>query len=140
MKKDNTYYIELEARHGADNYEPLPVGLGRGKGVYFWDVEGQKYFDFLSAYSSVNPGHHPPAIVRALTDQASRLSLVSRAFHSDQLGIYSQDITEMFGYDKILPMNSGAEAVETAIKIRSAERRVGRERGHGRTARRHTRR
>jgi len=117
MKKDNTYYIELEARHGAHNYEPLPVVLERGKGVYLWDVEGKKYLDFLSAYSAVNQGHNHPAIVRALTDQASRLSLVSRAFHSDQLGIYSQYITEMFGYDKILPMNSGAEAVETAIKI-----------------------
>src|SRR5690625_6961464 len=92
MKKDNTYYIELEARHGAHNYEPLPVVLERGKGVYLWDVEGKKYLDFLSAYSAVNQGHKHPAIVRALTDQASRLSLVSRAFHSDQLGIYSQYI------------------------------------------------
>lgn len=117
MIKDNNYYIELESKHGAHNYEPLPVVLEKGEGVFLWDVEGKKYLDFLSAYSAVNQGHNHPAIVRALTDQVSRLSLVSRAFHSDQLGVYSQYITQMFGYDKVLPMNSGAEAVETAIKI-----------------------
>lgn len=117
MKGKNKYFIELEARHGAHNYHPLPVVLHKGRGVHVWDVEGNRYLDFLSAYSAVNQGHNHPHIVKAMTDQASELSLVSRAFHSDQLGIYTQYITELFGYDKVLPMNSGAEAVETAIKL-----------------------
>src|SRR5699024_4738292 len=117
MKGKNKYFIELEARHGAHNYHPLPVVLHKGRGVHVWDVEGNRYLDFLSAYSAVNQGHNHPHIVKAMTDQASELSLVSRAFHSDQLGIYTQYITALFGYDKVLPMNSGAEAVETAIKL-----------------------
>lgn len=114
---NNQYFIELEARHGAHNYQPLPVVLQKGKGVHVWDVEGKQYLDFLSAYSAVNQGHNHPHIVRAMTEQLQRLSLVSRAFHSDQLGLYTEYITQLFGYDKVLPMNSGAEAVETAIKL-----------------------
>src|SRR5690625_6821057 len=96
MKKDNTYYIELEARHGAHNYEPLPVVLERGKGVYLWDVEGKKYLDFLSAYSAVNQGHNHPAIVRALTDQASRLSLVSRALDRKSTRLNSSHVANSY--------------------------------------------
>ncbi len=109
--------IALEDKHGAHNYHPLPVVLSRGEGVYVWDVEGKRYFDFLSAYSAVNQGHCHPKIVKALTDQAETLALTSRAFHNDVLGIYEKFITELFGYDKVLPMNTGAEAVETAIKL-----------------------
>lgn len=110
-------YMQLEDKHGAHNYHPLPVVLTRGEGVYVWDVEGKKYFDFLSAYSAVNQGHCHPRIVGALVDQARRLALVSRAFYSDKLGIYEKFITELFGYDKVLPMNTGAEGVETAVKL-----------------------
>ncbi len=111
------YFIDLENQYGAHNYHPLPVVLKKGKGVFVWDVEGKKYYDFLSAYSAVNQGHCHPKIIQALTDQAQRLTLTSRAFHSEQLAIFAQFITEYFGYDKVLPMNSGAEAVETALKL-----------------------
>lgn len=109
--------IELETKHGAHNYHPLPVVLERGDGVYLWDVDGKKYYDFLSAYSAVNQGHCHPHIIGALTEQAKKLTLTSRAFHSDMLGKYEEFITNYFGFDKVLPMNTGAEAVETAIKI-----------------------
>lgn len=109
--------IALEDKYGAHNYHPLPVVLSRGEGVYVWDVEGKKYFDFLSAYSAVNQGHCHPKIVNALMDQAQTLTLTSRAFYNDVLGQYEKFITEYFGYDKVLPMNTGAEAVETAIKL-----------------------
>lgn len=110
-------FIELEEKYGAHNYHPLPVVLDRGEGVYVWDVEGKKYYDFLSAYSAVNQGHSHPKIVNALVDQAQKLALTSRAFYSSKLGEYEKKITELFGFDKVLPMNSGAEAVETALKI-----------------------
>jgi len=109
--------IELENKYGAHNYHPLPVVLSRGEGVYVWDAEGKKYYDFLSAYSAVNQGHSHPKIVKALVDQASTLALTSRAFYNDVLGLYEKFVTEYFGFDKVLPMNSGAEAVETAIKL-----------------------
>ncbi len=109
--------IDLENKYGAHNYHPLPVVLTRGEGVYVWDVEGKKYYDFLSAYSAVNQGHCHPKIVNAMTTQAQRLSLTSRAFHNDMLGKYEKFATEYFGFDKLLPMNTGAEAVETALKI-----------------------
>lgn len=109
--------MDLEHNYGAHNYHPLPVVLNRGEGVYVWDVEGKKYYDFLSAYSSVNQGHCHPAIVGAMKSQAETLTLTSRAFYNDQLGPYEQYITQYFGFDKVLPMNTGAEAVETAIKI-----------------------
>ena len=110
-------YIALEERYGAHNYHPLPVVLEKGKGIYVWDVDGKRYFDFLSAYSAVNQGHCHPKIVKALTDQAEKLCLTSRAFYNDCLGPYEKFATEFFGYDKLLPMNSGAEAVETALKL-----------------------
>jgi ornithine--oxo-acid transaminase len=110
-------YINLEKNYGAHNYHPLPVVLEKGEGVYVWDVEGKRYFDFLSAYSAVNQGHCHPKIVDALTEQAKKLTLTSRAFYNAELGPYEKYVTEYFGFDKILPMNSGAEAVETAIKI-----------------------
>ncbi len=106
-----------EAQYGAHNYHPLPVVLARGSGTLVWDVDGKEYFDFLSAYSAVNQGHGHPKIVQALAEQAETLALTSRAFYNDQLGSYEQKITELFGYQKVLPMNSGAEAVETAIKL-----------------------
>ncbi len=109
--------IALENKYGAHNYHPLPVVLTKGKGVYVWDVEGKKYFDFLSAYSAVNQGHSHPKIVAALTDQAQKLSLTSRAFYNDMLGKYEKYMSDYFGFDKLLPMNTGAEAVETAIKL-----------------------
>ncbi len=107
----------LENEYGAHNYHPLPVVLAKGEGVYVWDVEGKKYYDFLSAYSAINQGHGHPRIVKALKDQADQLTLTSRAFYNDKLGVYEQYATAYFGFDKLLPMNSGAEAVETAIKI-----------------------
>jgi len=110
-------YMEMESRYGAHNYHPLPVVLSRGEGVYVWDVEGKRYYDFLSAYSAVNQGHGHPKIVRALQEQAARLALTSRAFYNDKLGPYEKFITQFFGYDKVLPMNTGAEGVETAIKL-----------------------
>lgn len=110
-------YLDLEYRYGAHNYHPLPVVLERGEGVFLWDVEGHCYYDFLSGYSAVNQGHCHPQIVEALTDQAQRLTLTSRAFHSNLLGKYEQFITRYFGYDKVLPMNTGVEAGETAVKL-----------------------
>ncbi len=109
--------IELEERYGAHNYHPLPVVLSRGRGPYLWDVDGKQYYDFLSAYSAVNQGHCHPKIVNALIEQAQVLTLTSRAFYNDSLGVYEKYITEYFGYDKVLPMNSGAEADETALKL-----------------------
>lgn len=109
--------IALEDRYGAHNYHPLPVVLSRGEGVFMWDTDGKRYYDFLSAYSAVNQGHCHPKIVQALKDQAGRLTLTSRAFHNDVLGHYEQYITGLFGYDKVLPMNTGVEGGETAIKL-----------------------
>ena len=109
--------IALEEKHGAHNYHPLPVVLNRGKGVNVWDVEGKKYFDFLSAYSAVNQGHCHPKIINALKEQSDLLTLTSRAFHNDVLGQYEKYVTELFGYDKILPMNTGVEGGETALKL-----------------------
>jgi ornithine--oxo-acid transaminase len=110
-------YVELEKKYGAQNYSPLPVVLSRGQGARVWDVDGKEYLDFLSAYSAVNQGHCHPKIVKALTEQASRLALTSRAFYNDQLGHYEKWICDLFKMDRILPMNSGAEAVETALKL-----------------------
>jgi len=109
--------IEKENKYGAHNYHPLPVVLDRGEGVYVWDVDGKKYYDFLSAYSAVNQGHCHPKIVGAMVDQAQKLTLTSRAFYNDKLGNYEEYITNYFGFDKVLPMNTGAEAVETALKL-----------------------
>jgi ornithine--oxo-acid transaminase len=109
--------IQLEDQYGAHNYHPLPVVLSRGEGVHLWDVEGNRYFDFLSAYSAVNQGHCHPRIISALTEQAKKLTLTSRAFHNDILGRYEKYITQLFGYDKVLPMNTGVEGGETAIKL-----------------------
>ena len=109
--------MDREARYGAHNYHPLPVVLERGEGVYVWDTDGKRYFDFLSAYSAVNQGHCHPKIVKAMTDQAQRLALTSRAFYNNVLGEWEEYITKYFGYDKVLPMNSGAEADETALKL-----------------------
>jgi ornithine--oxo-acid transaminase len=110
-------YMDRESRFGAHNYHPIPVVLERGEGIYVWDVEGKKYFDFLSAYSAVNQGHCHPKIVKALTDQAQKLALTSRAFYNNVLGEWEEYMTKLFGYDKMLPMNSGAEADETALKL-----------------------
>jgi ornithine--oxo-acid transaminase len=109
--------IALEDKYNAHNYHPLPVVLSRGEGVYVWDVEGKRYFDFLSAYSAVNQGHCHPKIINALIEQAQKLTLTSRAFYNDRLGEYAQFITEYFGYDRVLPMNTGVEGGETAIKL-----------------------
>lgn len=109
--------MDREARYGAHNYHPLPVVLERGEGVFLWDTDGKRYYDFLSAYSAVNQGHCHPKIVKAMTDQAQKLALTSRAFYNDCLGEYEQFVTDYFGYDKVLPMNSGAEADETALKL-----------------------
>lgn len=109
--------MDREDRFGAHNYHPLPVVLERGEGIYIWDVEGRQYFDFLSAYSALNQGHNHPKIVKALTDQVQKLSLTSRAFYNNVLGEYEEFITNYFGFDKVLPMNTGAEGVETAIKL-----------------------
>ena len=110
-------YVEREKKYNAHNYESLPVVLERGKGVHLWDVEGTKYYDFLSGYSAVNQGHCHPVIIEALQKQVQKLTLTSRAFYNDVLGEYAQFITGYFGYDKVLPMNTGVEAVETAIKL-----------------------
>ncbi len=115
--KNSQYFIELEEKHGAHNYHPLPVVLDKGEGVFVWDVEGKRYYDFLSAYSAVNQGHSHPKIVDALVNQAKKLALTSRAFYNSNLGEYEKKITTLFGFDKVLPMNSGAEAVETAVKL-----------------------
>ena len=109
--------IQLEDQYGAHNYHPLPIVLSKGQGVFVWDVEGKQYFDFLSAYSAVNQGHCHPHIIEALQQQAGRLTLTSRAFHNDKLGPYEEYITRLFGYDRILPMNTGVEGGETAIKL-----------------------
>ena len=109
--------IEIEEKYGAHNYHPLPVVLAKGKGVFVWDVEGKKYFDFLSAYSAVNQGHCHPKIIKALQDQSTTLTLTSRAFHNNILGLYEKYITSLFGYDKVLPMNTGVEGGETANKL-----------------------
>lgn len=109
--------IALEDKYGAHNYHPLPVVLARGEGVYVWDVEGKKYYDFLSAYSAVNQGHCHPRIVGAMIEQAQTLTLTSRAFYNDKLGVYEEYVTKYFGFNKVLPMNTGAEAVETALKL-----------------------
>ncbi len=110
-------FIDREARYGAHNYHPLPVVLERGQGIYVWDTDGKKYFDFLSAYSAVNQGHCHPKIVKAMTDQAQKLALTSRAFYNNVLGEWEEFVTKYFGYDKVLPMNTGAEADETALKL-----------------------
>ncbi len=111
------YYIDLENQYGAHNYHPLPVVLSKGSGVFVWDVEGKKYYDFLSSYSAVNQGHCHPKIIQALAEQAQTLTLTSRAFHSEELSKFTEYITKYFGYDKVLPMNTGTEAVETALKL-----------------------
>ena len=116
-KMSSAEAIALEDKNGAHNYHPLPVVLSRGEGVYVWDVEGKKYYDFLSAYSAVNQGHCHPKIVGAMVEQAQTLTLTSRAFYNDKLGVYEQFVTNYFGFDKVLPMNTGAEAVETALKL-----------------------
>jgi ornithine--oxo-acid transaminase len=117
MTKTSNDFIQLEHEYGAHNYHPLPAVLKKGKGVFLWDVEGKKYYDFLSAYSAVNQGHCHPKIIKALRKQAKKLTLTSRAFYNDCLGKYEKYITELLGYDKVLPMNSGAEGVETALKL-----------------------
>ncbi len=111
------YFIELEEKFGAHNYHPLPVVLAKGEGVFVWDVDGKRYYDYLSGYSAVNQGHCHPKIVAAAIEQAQKLTLTSRAFHNNLLGIWEEKITTLFGFDKVLPMNSGAEAVETALKL-----------------------
>ncbi len=115
--QNSTYFIDLESRYGAHNYHPIPVVIARARGAEMWDVEGRKYFDFLSGYSAVNQGHCHPHIIKALTEQASTLTLTSRAFYNDRLGEFERYITGLLGYDKLLPMNTGAEAVETGIKL-----------------------
>ncbi|MEC8396797.1 MAG: ornithine--oxo-acid transaminase [Bacteroidota bacterium] len=117
QKSMQDYYLDLESKHGAHDYHPLPIVLAKGKGVFLWDVDGKKYYDFLSAYSAVNQGHCHPEIVGVMKEQAETLTLTSRAFHNNKLGGYMKYITEYFGFDKVLCMNTGAEGVETAIKI-----------------------
>jgi len=117
MSTNTQYYLQHEEQYGAHNYHPIPVVLSRGKGVHVWDVDGKQYYDFLSGYSAINQGHCHPRILHAFTEQAQKLTLTSRAFHSDQLGEYAKYITTFFGYDKVLPMNTGVEAVETGIKL-----------------------
>jgi len=114
---NSSYFIELEDKFGAHNYHPIPVVLEKGEGVFLWDVEGKKYYDFLSSYSAVNQGHCHPRVISALNEQAQKLTLTSRAFHNNILGEYEKFITSIFGYDKVLPMNSGVEAAETAVKL-----------------------
>ena len=115
--KDQNYYIDLELEYGAHNYHPIPVVLSKGNGIYVWDVEGNRYYDFLSAYSAVNQGHCNERILDSLTSQANKLTLTSRAFHNNILGEYEKYITKLFGYDKVLPMNTGVEGGETANKL-----------------------
>lgn len=117
MSASAQHYLALEEKYGAHNYHPVPVVLTRGEGVFVWDVDDKRYYDFLSGYSAVNQGHCHPRIIQSLVEQAGRLTLTSRAFHSDLLGEYAAYITSLFGYDKVLPMNTGVEAVETAIKL-----------------------
>ncbi|MFM1968706.1 MAG: ornithine--oxo-acid transaminase, partial [Bacteroidota bacterium] len=113
----SSYYIDLESRYGAHNYHPIPAVIERASGCEMWDVEGKKYFDFLSGYSAVNQGHCHPRIIKALQEQAAVLTLTSRAFYNNKLGEYQKFITTLLGFDKMLPMNTGAEGVETAIKL-----------------------
>jgi ornithine--oxo-acid transaminase len=117
MQGNSAHFLELEEKYSAHNYHPLPVVLEKGKGVFVWDVDGKQYFDFLSGYSAVNQGHCHPKIIDALIEQSQKLTLTSRAFYSNLLGEYAEFITSYFGYDKVLPMNTGVEAVETAIKL-----------------------
>jgi len=117
LSANTQQYIDLEEKYGAHNYHPLPVVLDRGEGVFLWDVDGKRYYDFLSGYSAVNQGHCHPKIIAAITEQAHKLTLTSRAFHSNLLGAYEKYITDYFGYDKVLPMNTGVEGGETAIKL-----------------------
>ncbi|HMH24897.1 MAG TPA: ornithine--oxo-acid transaminase [Puia sp.] len=117
LSDKSLHFLELEEKYGAHNYHPLPVVLTRGSGVYVWDVDGNRYYDFLSGYSALNQGHCHPRIIQALTEQAQQLTLCSRAFHSSLLGEFTSFITTYFGYEKVLPMNTGVEAVETAIKL-----------------------
>jgi ornithine--oxo-acid transaminase len=117
LSEQTQYYLGLEEKYGAHNYHPLPVVLSKGEGVYLWDVDGKRYYDFLSGYSAVNQGHCHPKILKAFIEQAQQLTLTSRAFHNNLLGEYEKYITEYFGYDKVLPMNTGVEAVETGIKL-----------------------
>jgi ornithine--oxo-acid transaminase len=117
MSSMTQYYLELEEKNSAHNYHPIPVVLTRGEGVFVWDVEGKRYYDFLSGYSALNHGHCHPEIVKVFTEQAQTLTLTSRAFHNDWFGEFAKYITQFFGYDKVLPMNTGVEAVETAIKL-----------------------
>lgn len=117
LSEKTSYYLNLEDQYGAHNYHPIPVVLEKGKGVFVWDVDGKRYFDFLSGYSAVNQGHCHPRIINALVEQAQKLTLTSRAFYNNNLGEFEKFITTYFGYDKVLPMNSGAEAVETAVKL-----------------------
>ncbi len=117
MSSTTQYYLDLEEKYSAHNYHPIPVVLDRGEGVFVWDVEGRRYYDFLSGYSALNHGHSHPKIVQAFIEQSQKLTLTSRAFHNDWFGEYAKFITEFFGYNKVLPMNTGVEAVETAIKL-----------------------
>jgi ornithine--oxo-acid transaminase len=117
MPSTTHYYLELEEKYSAHNYHPIPAVINRGEGVFVWDVEGNRYYDFLSGYSALNHGHCHPKIVKAFIEQAQTLTLTSRAFHNDWFGEYAKFITDFFGYDKVLPMNTGVEAVETAIKL-----------------------
>lgn len=117
LSEKTQYFLDLESNYGAHNYHPLPVVLSKGSGVFLWDVEGKRYYDFLSGYSAVNQGHCHPKIIQALVEQAQHLTLTSRAFHNNLLGEYEKYITELFGYDKVLPMNTGVEGGETAIKL-----------------------
>jgi len=117
MPEKTQYYLDLEEKYGAHNYHPIPVVLERGEGVYVWDIDGNRYYDFLSGYSAVNQGHCHPKIVATFIEQSKKLTLTSRAFHNNVLGEFEKYITSLFGYDKVLPMNTGVEAVETAIKL-----------------------
>ena len=117
LRGKSAHFLELENNYGAHNYHPIPVVLAKGEGVFLWDVDGKRYYDFLSGYSAVNQGHCHPVIVKAFLEQAQQLTLTSRAFYNDQLGEYAKFITAYFGYDKVLPMNTGVEAVETGIKL-----------------------
>lgn len=117
LSEKSMYHLELEDKHGAHNYHPLPVVLERGKGVFVWDVDGKRYYDFLSGYSALNQGHCHPRIINALVEQAQKLTLTSRAFFNNKMGEFAKYVTEYFGYDKLMPTNSGAEGVETAIKL-----------------------
>ncbi|HRH61241.1 MAG TPA: aminotransferase class III-fold pyridoxal phosphate-dependent enzyme, partial [Chitinophagaceae bacterium] len=117
LSERSAHLLHLEDQYGAHNYHPIPVVLEKGKGVFVWDVDGKRYYDFLSGYSAINQGHCHPRIINALTEQAQKLTLTSRAFFNNLLGEYAKYITQLFGYDKVLPMNTGVEAVETALKL-----------------------